>query len=454
MDVERLILHIKAVAQYVQGKEDPNTAIAIQLPALKAMIENHVSGPAVAAQVEEVCKAHLAEYMSNEKYKELQEVLDKKAAEVAAPVSTLAAAGGGHNKTQEWSNVFWKQMPTSLMDTLRDITVQNSEKMSALFDYLLRLGLKHPSEKTYACILALFYYTLPGALPSGQELHMMYVNLKQEWRNWVDRSRLSLNQNHVQEHFPGHPVGQKLEVIDQFRFVNIIAAIPLRSTNVRSSLTASSSRQWQRPLGMMHPAPKISYGKRLALMAAPADAPANNQQMLALMPPPEENSQQVELEQQKQKLQEMQRQLEEKHAALQKEKSEMMKPAGSVNKGGALAQVTAALVAKMEEKTPKKTKNKAVEPKASAKKVKKQQKPKHVIKKKSCQAETDGSKSDANPASSKKAGPSEAIRNEMRTGSLEKRTDLYMKHGCSKCVWKPGCTPSCWRYRKMEKPED
>ncbi len=45
-----------------------------------------------------------------------------------------------------------------------------------------------------------------------------------------------------------------------------------------------------------------------------------------------------------------------------------------------------------------------------------------------------------------RAAPSEAIRHEMRTGSLARRRALYQQYGCTKCRWQT-CTPSCWASR-------
>ncbi len=49
--------------------------------------------------------------------------------------------------------------------------------------------------------------------------------------------------------------------------------------------------------------------------------------------------------------------------------------------------------------------------------------------------------------------PSDEIREQMRHGSKAERKKLYIKYGCAKCVWKPGCTPSCWKQRNMPIPK-
>ena len=58
------------------------------------------------------------------------------------------------------------------------------------------------------------------------------------------------------------------------------------------------------------------------------------------------------------------------------------------------------------------------------------------------------------PAHPAKKGekPSDEIREMMRFGKAETRRALFWKYGCAKCVWKPTCTASCWKQRKMAIP--
>jgi hypothetical protein len=56
------------------------------------------------------------------------------------------------------------------------------------------------------------------------------------------------------------------------------------------------------------------------------------------------------------------------------------------------------------------------------------------------------------PKPGKKLPPSEDIRQKMRSGSPKTRKRLHWKYGCAKCVWKPQCTNSCWKQRKMTVP--
>lgn len=56
------------------------------------------------------------------------------------------------------------------------------------------------------------------------------------------------------------------------------------------------------------------------------------------------------------------------------------------------------------------------------------------------------------PKPGKKLPPSEDVRQKMRSGSPKTRKRLHWKYGCAKCVWKPQCTNSCWKQRKMTAP--
>jgi hypothetical protein len=55
-------------------------------------------------------------------------------------------------------------------------------------------------------------------------------------------------------------------------------------------------------------------------------------------------------------------------------------------------------------------------------------------------------KANAKAKAKVRATPSDAIRHEMRTGSLARRRALYLQYGCTKCRWQT-CTPSCWASR-------
>jgi hypothetical protein len=56
------------------------------------------------------------------------------------------------------------------------------------------------------------------------------------------------------------------------------------------------------------------------------------------------------------------------------------------------------------------------------------------------------------PAAGKREPPPPHIREKMisKNSSVAERRHLHHTYGCSKCVWKPGCTASCWKGRNMK----
>ena len=148
---------------------------------------------------------------------------------------------------------------------------------------------------------------------------------------------------------------------------------------------------------------------------------------------------------------------------------------------GRLAAVTASLqAANAEDKHAKK--EKAKEKKKEEQKKKKQGEPKAKAKpagkakakpagkakgkakpaKRADDAETEDGEVTEPAASSAPAGkakstkrpiPDDDVKKQMRCGTPRTKVALRMKWGCSKCVFKPGCTPSCWKQRNQQKPE-
>ena len=142
---------------------------------------------------------------------------------------------------------------------------------------------------------------------------------------------------------------------------------------------------------------------------------------------------------------------------------------------GRLAAVTASLqAANAEDKQAKKEKKKEEQKKKKKEQEKKKKKQvgepkaaaKGKMKKAEPAAETE-SAAETEPAASsapavktdrkrqhvKRDVPGSAVKQQMRFGSPRTKVSLHMKWGCAKCVYKPGCTPSCWKQRKQQKPE-
>jgi len=63
-------------------------------------------------------------------------------------------------------------------------------------------------------------------------------------------------------------------------------------------------------------------------------------------------------------------------------------------------------------------------------------------------------KAGAAPAKASGAAPPEELRNANRSADKPGKRAFFMKWGCTKCRWLPGCTKSCWKSRNMEQPVD
>ena len=135
---------------------------------------------------------------------------------------------------------------------------------------------------------------------------------------------------------------------------------------------------------------------------------------------------------------------------------------------GRLAAVTASLqIANADQKEKKKEEKKKEK---EAKKKEKEEKKNEKVEKAKSPIKKKKQAKKAEPAETKPAAsapavktdskrsvkrpiPGPDVKEQMRTGSPRTKVSLHMKWGCTKCVFKPDCTPSCWKQRKQQKPE-
>lgn len=485
MACQQLVEHVEAAAQFLAalGPAHRAQALGVQIDAVKAMI-HRISGPAEALRANGIIVAQWGSFLTAVQRAELEMMVNVQAGAVTLP----------SNRTmQDWSMDFWRVLPVDLYKQLQDTSISASSRMFKLFEYLAGRGLRLPAEKVYGAMLALHFYAegIPG-LMNGSQMLASINSMKEQWRAFIAEYKKNLmGIDKATWTWPGPPPhlgAAALTSLEQAKFHSIMSCIPLRTSSLKVSDSASQrSRRPQKPMLQIHTRTDLG-GRGRSMFALETDSPGLGAAPRALMDTPQtaglscagagaaEGVPSAALVVQ----------------AAGQTVDGKAEPAAAgqelAQKGGrkSLAEVTAELMAsKTENKKTKqvsKSKNKQAsskneseqkEPqkkKAMQKKKKKKGFRKMVLKPPTAASSLPSGAQTKRPAAKeqpmreinkgentralfkKGEAPGEDIRRRMRCGSPNTRKALFWKYGCAKCKWKARCTASCWKQRKMEVP--
>ena len=225
MACQQLIGHIQAAANFVAAlpEHQRTSALGTQMAALRTMI-GRIYGPVEALQAFNAIHASLGAFLS-----------DPQKAELLALINVQGAImQTGHGRTQEWSQDFWVRLPSDVHSGLSDNGQSSSARMLELFKYLASRGLRHPSERTFGAMLALYYYCAMRAPDSGPQLLASIRHLKTSWSSFIEAYKRTLQgADNFAWSWPGPPAGSQTVELDAQRFACLVGAIPLRNSNQR-----------------------------------------------------------------------------------------------------------------------------------------------------------------------------------------------------------------------------
>ena len=134
--------HVTAAVQFLQALSGAqrDAAMASQFKTIKNLL-SRVNGPVGALEAAR-CLTQVVEYMTEEQRSEMQQMVNERASAVPDP------ARGTHH-WQDWSQDFWKDLPSALLNDLRNPNLSASDGMTKVFVYLATCGLRTPNEKVF-----------------------------------------------------------------------------------------------------------------------------------------------------------------------------------------------------------------------------------------------------------------------------------------------------------------
>lgn len=279
MACQQLIGHIQAAASFVAAlpEHQRTSALGTQMAALRTMI-GRIYGPVEALQAFNAIHASLGAFLS-----------DPQKAELIALINVQGAImQTGHGRTQEWSQDFWVRLPSDVHSGLSDNGQSSSARMLELFKYLASRGLRHPSERTFGAMLALYYYCANRAPDSGPQLLASIRHLKTSWSSFIEAYKRTLQgADNFAWSWPGPPAGSQTVQLDPQRFACLVGAIPLRNSNQRGMQAMAdgdlrivpAGRRGCQPRGMTQ-----NSMDRLAIMDGSLDSANSQSGVLSALP--------------------------------------------------------------------------------------------------------------------------------------------------------------------------
>lgn len=460
--VQNMVEQIKAVMQYLDRiQKSPGHTVAMekQTAALKEHMDSCIFGPVDAGTVRDALESTQAwkSFPSHLKL-QLEAKLDERSA-IHAP--TWNSKGGMNigNKTQDWE-ACWTSMPLELYEKIKQ-NITPVQRMNLVFQWLSDDGLRNPSEKTYQAMLGIHYF-FEGSMPECPwENYNRVQSVKAQFKafvshlaapadwTWSMPRRLNSQTNRLN--------------LDQNTFMQIVGMIPIRTSDSRLKTCMPGSRtqvsilrssKSTSNLMLMDSTTQSDFkGESNDAKGATITQPKSAKQIklrstvplrLALPAPPALPAPGDDVEP-------------------FAEKSELLQPGdepavpkfgqGQAGSRRSLAEVTAEIsdsCGKQPRKRPAAAKASTVgRAKATAEKPAEQKEPSGRPAKARKPAEQ------KEPSVNwKRDPPSKEIRAQMRNATVEEKVRFHQEHGCSKCVWKPGCSPSCWKQRGMEVPSN
>jgi hypothetical protein len=164
--------------------------------------------------------------------------------------------------------------------------------MFLLFEYLAGRGLRLPAEKVYGAMLALHFYAegIPGQMHGSQMLASVH-SLKEQWRAFIAEYKKNLiGIDKATWTWPGPPPhlgAAALTSLDQAKFHSIMSCIPLRTSSLKVSDSASQRSRWpQKPMLQIHTRTDLG-GRGRSMFALETDSPGLGAAPRALMDTPQ-----------------------------------------------------------------------------------------------------------------------------------------------------------------------
>ena len=505
MACQQLVQHVQASAAYMRALPDGERAALMksQLRAVKHIIEK-ISGPVDALEAARAVREHYMHLLQADDLAELIGMLN--AASCRLPLATQDSFAG--NQQQHWEDNFWKLVPKDIYDGLGNRDMLSTLRMPVLFEYLASRGLRVASGKTIAAMLALFFYVDGVPAHVGGHPALLYAamaHVRDSWKNFIKDYMRRNKHARASFEWPGPPAGAMCVQLDMLRFLQIYNLIPARSSRgdvkknpnltllqrgISRAMTLDEVHQGTAPAAPAAAAMLMDIGNRgennaiLTLVpapAGPASSDGKNLQLIASTPVASARKSLAEVTAELQAAQQQKR--SDANAAAAKPKKPKIGKKLS-RKGSAGTKARGRSIRKKQ-----KSKQAAASGLASASnRAAPELAPANASKDPVCVCKTCGSpdglqiaggrtadtciycyeelqkepaakapkpkakaKTKAKAKAKAKAKPPQRLD---RNASLREKRNFWTTWGCSKCRWYPGCTPSCWKARKMEMPED
>ena len=234
MACQQLVNHVAASAKFLASIPAENRAAVMtgQLAAVQAYIER-LSGPQEAFQGAQAIQEHYNPFLSALALSDLLGLLN----DVACRLPALPARNSAGAGTQFWQDDFWQIVPKAeVYDKLTNKKEQATLRMQVMFCYLAERGLRQASERTFAAMLALFFYAdgCPQAMNSANLLCSVQ-HVKNAWKAYIsDYKKNIIGTDMYSFDWPGPPAGVICVTLDFVRFMSIYNPIPVRMSGVQS----------------------------------------------------------------------------------------------------------------------------------------------------------------------------------------------------------------------------
>ena len=466
--VASAVKQINAVMHYLQRIQKTagfKLAMEKQTASLKEHMNNSIFGPADAEAARDALESAMAwKHFPAHLKEELESKMDERSA-VHALSSRSKSGMSVSNKTQDWE-ACWTCLPAELYEKIRG-NIPVRDRMNLVFQWLAGDGLRSPSEKTYQTILGIHYF-FHGAMPECPwENYNNVQDVKTQFKAYVSMLPAPANWSWSMQRAIRSDGLTNCVNLEVATFMQIVGMIPIRSSDARLK-NSSMQAHAQMTFGRRSSAPNLNLmltGSKNesddavdtgAVMVQPNTKVIklrNHSPAVPALPalpaPTGDGAEPFEAKAKLLQTGDGKKRTDEPAAIANSDQGKSARRT--------LAEVTAEISdscdgqSRKRQKAEKKTEQSAVNPSVTSNgspKPKAKGTPPGGAKAKAQKP------AEAKAKANKRPGPNDEVRKLMRTAPLEVRVRLYQENGCSKCVWKPGCTPSCWRYRGMEIPSN